>query len=201
MCTEVAGADGVDGTQRIGTTGHRCLGDVRDVIDVGRELRHDRNIYCRFHRGSDLLHQIWILTHCHAIAIRVRAGQVQFQAVAVRREDSCDLDEFFNAPTKYRCQQEPIWWNFQFSEKFCRTLRSRVGQSYGVHEAARRVLAQYGFAVAQARRKPNALGRHHTNLGDVTKQIFDDWHRCSHDPGRDGKRATQRFAQKLSSQI
>ena len=116
-----------------------------------------------------------VLPHAHAVALRVWAGQIQFETVGVGREPLRDLDEFLNRPAENRNQQEPLRRQRDLLKLTGEAVRARIRQADRVHEAARRVLRENRLAVAFARARADAFRRQHAELrnlaGDALQRL------------------------------
>ena len=191
---------GIDGAQAVGATGDGRGRDLGDIGCIGGELGNDRDVHHRLHRGSDLAHQFRVLAHGHAVAGGVRAGQVQLQAVRDRRQDLRHLDKLLDTAAEDGREQEAVRGHLQLRHQLGGLLRTGVGQSHGVDEAARRILAQHRLAVTQARLEADTLGGDHPHFRHMVEDILDDGGRGGDDTGGDGKGTREGFAEKVCIQ-
>ncbi len=196
----VTRAEGIDRAEAVGATFDRGRRDYRDVRRIGCEFGNHRNIDHRFDGGGDVPHQVRVLAHRHAVALGVRAGQVQLEAVRDRRENFRHRHELLDTAAENRGQQETVRGYFQGRQHLPRCLCARVGQPDRIDEAARRVLAVHRFAIARARLQADALGGDHAHLRHMVEHILDDGCRGGDDAGGNRERARQGFTEEFHSQ-
>ena len=130
----------------------------------------------------------------------MRAGQVEFQAVGHRRQDFRDGHEFLETAAENGCQQKPVCGDLERRQRRPRLLRPRIGQSHGIDEAARCVLAVDRLAIPRARLQSDTLGSDHADLGHMVKNVLDNRGGGRDDARGYRERARQRLAKEFHSQ-
>ena len=113
--------------ERIGSGVDSRLTDQLDTIHIRSELGDHRHIDGSFHRRHNRGHHLWVLPHRHAIALGMRAGQIELEAIGNRCENFGHLHELVDAATKNRHQQESILGHSQLLKTLSCFFRTGIG--------------------------------------------------------------------------
>ena len=190
----IAGTNRIDRANRVRARFDGGFRDGSDMRRVRRQFRNHRHVDRLLDRLDDLIDERGILSHIHAVTFGVRAGQIQFQPVAIRRESLRHADEFVNRTAENRNQQKAIRRQRDLLDLPRKFLRTRIRQTDRVHEAARRVLRENRLAVAVARQQPDAFRRDDTDLRNLASDRLDNFHIRRNHARRQRKTAGNRLA-------
>ena len=190
-------ADGVGHGDAGGARGQRGPGGFAQVGKNGGQL-HEHGDGNRTGDGSgDALQKLGVLADLGAVALGVRAGHVQLEAVGDGGQGAGCGQEALRVGTEDGDQQELVVRDPDAVELGQELFRARIGQADRVDVATGGIAGVDGLTVSGARLEADALGGDDADLGDLLETFPDGGGVRAANAGGDQEAAANRLAPEL----